>query len=172
MVRLVSFKAYFLFFSLTNARWALQKPHMTKEYTIISPAGPLATQTLVTLYSYSRTPPLWKIEVLRPPSTCQLSPKPPKIHGCLPFFNTEFWSVPKKSVSRQVLTILTGWEAYSQSLLRVSLAHRDPQTSFYSVHIIDVNRIISRPRTCKSRMKCKGRRWQHYFSRKTPKRGT
>lgn len=55
MVRLVSFKAYFLFCTLTNARQLLQKLHVTKKYTISSQAGLLATQTLVTLHSYSST---------------------------------------------------------------------------------------------------------------------
>lgn len=64
------------------------------------------------LLKYLLITPLLKTEALRSPSSCQLSPKPPKIHRCLPILNTEFWNIPKKPVSRQVLTILTSWEGY------------------------------------------------------------
>jgi len=44
----------------------------------------------VFLTKYLLLPPLLKIEVLRPSLSCQLSPNPPKIHRCIPFFNTDF----------------------------------------------------------------------------------
>lgn len=69
-----------------------------------------------------------KAEVLVLPSSCQLSPKPPKILRCLPFFNTDFWHAPKYFVSRQVLTI---WTNYNLSLPIVVC---DAQTSFSSVY--------------------------------------
>lgn len=69
---------------------------------------------------------------------------------CLPFFNTNFWEVPKKSVSRQVPTTLTNWEAYS---LPLPITYWDPQTSFSSIYTLSSHQ--TQKMGC---MKCKGRR--------------
>lgn len=67
-------------------------------------------------------------ESLTPHIAIKLSPKPPKILRCLPFFNTDLWHVPKLSVSRQVLTILTNLQPVPSCCFCV------PQTSFSSVY--------------------------------------